>query len=97
MTLWRRIAAILVLGGLLGWIEVPAHQHATHQATQIEVKGKGPVRITDEELHRHGGTPPGWSFIVPEGDPKAGRAVFIKLEFYSCHQVGSPHPGEGRH
>jgi uncharacterized protein involved in high-affinity Fe2+ transport len=40
-----------------------------------------------EELHQHGGVPPGWKFSFPEGDPAAGRAVFVKLECYQCHAV----------
>jgi mono/diheme cytochrome c family protein len=96
MTCRKRIAAILLLGGLLTWIKVSGYQHAPSQATQTEGKGKGPVRITDEELHRHGGTPPGWKFTVPDGDPQAGRATFIKLECYSCHHIGGEKfPGSG--
>jgi mono/diheme cytochrome c family protein len=40
-----------------------------------------------EELHRHGGVPPGWHFAVPPGDPKEGRGVFLKLECFTCHAV----------
>ena len=40
-----------------------------------------------EELHKHGGVPPGWRFAVPAGDPKAGREMFGKLECYKCHEV----------
>jgi mono/diheme cytochrome c family protein len=40
-----------------------------------------------EELHHHGGVPPGWRFAFPEGDPRAGRAVFEKLECYKCHAI----------
>jgi mono/diheme cytochrome c family protein len=40
-----------------------------------------------EELHRHGGVPPGWRFAFPDGDPQAGRAVFAKLECYTCHAI----------
>jgi mono/diheme cytochrome c family protein len=95
MTRLKKIAAILALGGLLGWIEVPARE-ASSQHGKSPVKAKGPVRLTDEELHRHGGTPPGWKFTVPDGDPKAGRALFAKLECYSCHRVaGEKFPGSG--
>jgi mono/diheme cytochrome c family protein len=48
---------------------------------------KAPVRITMEELHRHGGVPPGWRFNVPSGDPSAGRTVFAKLECHKCHAI----------
>lgn len=33
------------------------------------------------------GTPKGWKFTWPKGDPVKGRAVFAKLECYSCHEV----------
>jgi hypothetical protein len=38
-------------------------------------------------------TPPGWQFTWPVGDPARGRAIFVKLECYSCHEVkGEPFP-----
>jgi len=40
-----------------------------------------------EQLHKQGGVPRGWRFILPAGDPKAGREVFAKLECYKCHEV----------
>jgi mono/diheme cytochrome c family protein len=33
------------------------------------------------------GTPKDWKFTLPKGDPGKGRAVFEKLECYSCHEV----------
>jgi mono/diheme cytochrome c family protein len=36
---------------------------------------------------RRHGTPEGWRFSWPKGDPAKGREVFIKLECYSCHEV----------
>ncbi|HET7854378.1 MAG TPA: c-type cytochrome [Candidatus Methylomirabilis sp.] len=90
---WRRIAAVLVLAGLLGCGETPPQQQPS-RGSKTRGGTQGPIRITDEELHRHGGTPPGWKFTVPDGDPEAGRAVFIELECYSCHQVnGEKFPG----
>jgi hypothetical protein len=40
-----------------------------------------------EQLHMQGGTPRGWRFTVPPGDPVAGRKVFIELECFKCHTV----------
>ena len=37
--------------------------------------------------HEQHGTPKGWTFTWPKGDPTKGRAVFVKLECYSCHEV----------
>lgn len=37
--------------------------------------------------HRDHGTPSGWKFGWPKGDPAKGREVFAKLECYSCHEV----------
>jgi hypothetical protein len=47
-----------------------------------------------EDLHRHGGVPPGWRFRVPAGDPKTGHEVFAKLECFKCHAIkGESFPG----
>src|SRR5262249_50182213 len=37
--------------------------------------------------HGEHGTPAGWKFTWPKGDPARGREVFRKLECYSCHEV----------
>lgn len=34
-----------------------------------------------------GGVPRGWRFIIPAGDPRAGREVFVKFECFKCHVV----------
>ncbi|MFQ5894627.1 MAG: copper-binding protein [Nitrospinota bacterium] len=47
---------------------------------------QGPY-ITMEELHRHGGTPRGWKFRIPPGDPESGREVFIENKCFRCHAV----------
>lgn len=45
----------------------------------------------------HHGTPEGWKFTWPKGDPVKGRAVFQKLECYSCHEVkGESFPAPAR-
>lgn len=94
MRLLCTIAMMIALGALFVVTPVAADEASPHQREKTPVKAKGPIRITDEELHRHGGTPPGWKFAVPDGDHKAGRAVFIKLECYSCHQFeGEKFPG----
>jgi mono/diheme cytochrome c family protein len=40
-----------------------------------------------EELHQQGGVPRGWKFSVPDGNPAAGRDLFIKLECFQCHAI----------
>lgn len=92
-----KTSLVIVLGGLLFWslgrAREPTGQHHTASPT---TKAKEPARITMEDLHRHGGTPPGWRFTLPAGNPQAGRAVFITLECYSCHQVqGEQFPSSG--
>jgi cytochrome c553 len=43
--------------------------------------------------HVHG-TPKGWRFMWPPGNPARGREVFQKLECYTCHEVrGERFPG----
>ncbi len=46
-----------------------------------------PMRTTPQELHTHGGVPPGWTFLMPPGDPTADRKVFVALECFSCHAI----------
>ncbi len=55
------------------------------------VASPAPLRVTMEELHRHGGVPRGWRFSLPSGDPAKGRQVFADLECYKCHAI----KGEG--
>jgi len=46
--------------------------------------------------HGEHGTPAGWTFTWPGGDPARGRGVFVKLECYSCHEVkGERFPAPG--
>ena len=52
-----------------------------------EPSSPGAVHITMEELHEHGGVPPGWKFTLPMGDAAAGREVFIAMSCYTCHDV----------
>jgi mono/diheme cytochrome c family protein len=59
-----------------------------------------PRRVSEEELHRHGGVPRGWKFSVPGGDPARGRALFAELECYKCHAVKTetfPAPTDGKY
>lgn len=39
-----------------------------------------------ERGHDHG-TPEGWTFTLPKGDPAAGREMFVEAECYKCHEV----------
>ena len=87
---WRRRARAAVALGL-GLVAVLAPALA---ARGQEPAGRPSRQITMEELHRHGGVPPGWRFGIPPGDPRAGRDVFVKLECHKCHAVaGETFPG----
>ena len=46
-----------------------------------------PVRITMDALHAAGGVPPGWRFSLPQGNPAAGRQVFVDMKCYACHAI----------
>jgi mono/diheme cytochrome c family protein len=49
--------------------------------------------------HGGHGTPEGWKFSWPAGNPASGREVFVKLECYTCHEVKGetfPAPDPGR-
>jgi hypothetical protein len=36
------------------------------------------------------GVPKGWRFSFPDGDPKAGKTVFMNMQCYSCHAIQIP-------
>jgi hypothetical protein len=80
---------VVVLALTLAWaLQVPqAGEHAQTAGSMSHDQPKSSIKITMEELHRHGGVPPGWQFGFPHGDPAAGRAVFEKLECYQCHTI----------
>jgi mono/diheme cytochrome c family protein len=61
---------------------LPAHDH-TMQAPRHEHAERG-----GKDEHEEHGPPEGWKFALPRGgDPVRGRAVFVWLECFSCHQV----------
>jgi cytochrome c1 len=63
----------------------PHHHHGPAPATGTSPPAAG--------AHDHG-TPTGWKFTLPKGDADKGRAVFVKLECYACHEVkGQTFPG----
>lgn len=83
------LAAVVTL--VVGGAEADKGDHAHPPGTPPHEHPKAPVRITMEELHKHGGVPPGWRLTVPPGDPKAGREVFAKLECHKCHAIQGEH------
>jgi mono/diheme cytochrome c family protein len=92
MRLRKVISATLALGmGVLLAVGGRANDekggHVHGPGTPTHTHAQEPVHISAEELHQHGGVPPGWQLTFPEGDPGAGRAVFVKLECYQCHTI----------
>jgi hypothetical protein len=88
-------AAVMVLAGASAAGKDDDHTHPP--GTPPHEHPRAPVRITMEELHKHGGVPPGWRLTVPAGDPRQGREVFAKLECFKCHEVkGEAFPGTAK-
>jgi mono/diheme cytochrome c family protein len=91
---WLALGLLLALPAAprVGADEPPGHTHAP--GTPAHEHPPASIRMTMEELHRHGGVPPVWRFTVPPGDPQQGRGVFVRLECFTCHAVkGEPFPG----
>jgi mono/diheme cytochrome c family protein len=79
----------------LGLATLTAAQHAGHGASApppATDAARPPQPISMEELHRSGGVPRGWKFVLPSGDPKVGREIFAKLECNKCHEVKPDFP-----
>lgn len=88
---YLRIFPIVVLGAVFGTamlsIEAQQTPHLGHGSRTA------PHSMGEHEEH---GTPEGWTFTWPKGDPTKGREVFVKLECYSCHEVkGETFPAPG--
>ena len=86
MVIARRLTLMLALGAVvLG----PAGGDLVGRAagqTPAPAPGPSPAPGAPAPPHVHG-TPKGWRFTLPKGDPAKGREVFEKLECYSCHEV----------
>ncbi len=102
-----RTTSAVALAGLLalaswGWAQGQMGHGKTEsaQGSQMEhgkPEAQAPIRTTMEELHQHGGVPPGWKFLMPLGHPGEGRKVFITMECFSCHEIkGEQFPRKGK-
>jgi L-cysteine S-thiosulfotransferase len=49
-------------------------------------KEKQEKEASHQEMGVHGMTSD-WKFTLPQGDPIAGRKVFVEVECYKCHEV----------
>jgi cytochrome c1 len=78
----RCLLAVLVVGSLLGAAVLSIQ--AQHSG-RMEHGRQGPPQ--KEAEHAEHGTPEGWKFTWPQGNPVKGREVFMKLECYGCHEV----------
>jgi mono/diheme cytochrome c family protein len=79
---YRYLFAVVALGSLLGAAVLSIQ--AQHTGSR-EHGRQAPLQKKAE--HGAHGTPEGWKFTWPKGDPVKGREVFVKLECYSCHEV----------
>jgi cytochrome c553 len=55
------------------------------QGTRTPARPQSPRATTPG--HAEHGTPAGWTFTWPKGDPAKGRQAFAKFECFSCHEV----------
>lgn len=74
-----RVTAINVLGRVTALAAAVLLTAAIHGVSAQQPSFSRP--------HEQHGTPKGWKFTWPKGNPVKGRAVFAKLECYSCHEV----------
>ena len=77
------VVVILYLGGLQA-DEKGGHRGPSRSPAAAQPKSSV---TTMKQLHKSGGVPPRWRFTFPNGDPKAGREVFVTLECYQCHAI----------
>ncbi len=76
-----------------GWLRARLDQRVRARSRGRAVDGAGAATGDGAGAPHVHGTPKGWRFAWPKGDPTKGREVFRKLECYSCHEVrGEPFP-----
>jgi mono/diheme cytochrome c family protein len=77
---------------------VVAGASAEGQMSRMQAaKPPAPIRTTMSALHKNGGVPPGWKFLMPPGDAAEGRKVFVAMECFACHDVkGEDFPRESK-
>ncbi len=85
MGITRSLTLALLLAGLVLGLALAALREAGRAEAQSAAPGPAPPR-SPAPAPGHG-TPKGWRFAWPKGDPAKGRTVFEKLECYSCHEV----------
>jgi hypothetical protein len=78
----RCLLAGVLLGSLLGAAVLSIQ--AQHTGGKEHGRQDSPQK---EAEHAEHGTPEGWKFTWPQGNPVKGREIFVKLECYSCHAV----------
>jgi mono/diheme cytochrome c family protein len=86
MVACEAVVAVVVFGCTAVLGESTPKRHEGHMAHVME-QDNGPARVTMQALHDAGGVPKGWRFTPPDGDAANGRAVFARLECYTCHAV----------
>lgn len=92
-----RTLIVLGLCSATGLILIGCHATAKlpGSAGQLARVVTPPQPISMEALHRAGGVPVGWKFMVPPGDPTRGRQAFVDFGCFACHAVqGERFPGQ---
>ena len=98
--IWRFGIGAMALGALAVLTPAARAQQSGHGAAAPAPAPPAPRTYTMEELHKSGGTPRGWKFTLPAGDPAKGREVFRELECFKCHTLKGenfpPAGGDGK-
>ena len=93
------VGGALVAGQPVGAQHAPSHTPAS-PAPSTKAAPDGPRRVSEDELHRHGGIPRGWKFSIPPGNVERGRELFRQLECSKCHEIKTeqfPAPSDGKY
>lgn len=76
---------VLVVSGAIALLMTGALTSAGAVAQQLP--GRERARPAMPRPSAPHGTPPGWKFTLPKGEPARGREAFVKFECHKCHEV----------
>lgn len=94
---WIAFLTLVLIALGSGLRSVWGHEHGGHAAPQRKTQTRDEHGTGTSQAH---GMSEGWKFRLSEGgDPTKGRAVFVRLECYGCHEVkgekfAAPDPGK---
>ncbi len=81
------VCGLLVFSIVNAWSAESPQENAHHHHPTAAPPQKITQPGSSAKAQPRPGTPKGWRFTIPPGDPQAGRQAFVDFECFKCHEV----------